>query len=390
MAMLFVWLCGLANQLREITLMPKHGRATYTKVISGFFSLFFYLSTNAFGMPPNAHQDLYRRGWSCDRGYYKSGQKCERVVVPENASIDVMGSGWACNRGYFRSGQKCEKVIVPENASVDVMGSGWACNRGYFRSGQKCEKVIVPENASVDVMGSGWACNRGYFRSGQKCEKVAVPENASVDVMGSGWACNRGYFRSGHKCEKVAVPENASIDFFGSGWVCNSGYKRKDNSCAQMTPQEVKKQRELEAAIAAEVKRRRGQGVNGDDCEVEYKTNAEVCVEIVDRGLDCNENYEGNYYRDCDATIRYEVNTSYSGGAYIDVDIECSVEIEYKGRNSYSMQSDYASDGESHSLYAHGSDDNSIILNFSFSSYREVTSVRISYAKCEVGDVNLY
>jgi hypothetical protein len=157
-----------------------------------------------------------------------------------------------------------------------------------------------------------------------------------------------------------------------------------------MTQQELLKQIELEEAVMVEMKRRKAQGVSGDDCDTEYKTNAEVCVEITSGELDCNESYAENYYRDCDATLKYEVSTDYSGGAYLDVDVECSIEIEYEGRETYSTRSDSASQDESHSLYAHGSDNETLNFNFSFSSYNEITSVKISSAQCDIDSVYLY
>jgi hypothetical protein len=189
---------------------------------------------------------------------------------------------------------------------------------------------------------------------------------------------------------KVVVPANASIDVYGSGWACNNGFKKSGSSCIPMTQQEIQKQKELEKAMAAEIQRRRAQGVSGDDCETEYKTNAEVCVEITGGDLDCNESYGGDYYRDCDATLSYEVSTDYSGGAYLDVNVECTIEIEYKGRATYSTQTDSASQDESYNLYAHGSDSDSMNFNFSFSSYKEITSVKISSAQCEIDSIDLY
>lgn len=216
------------------------------------------------------------------------------------------------------------------------------------------------------------------------------PPNSHPSILGTGWDCDRGFYKSGQKCVKVVVPENASIDVYGSGWACNSGFKKSGTSCMPMTQQEIQKQKEIEKALAAEIQRRRAQGVSGDDCETEYKTNAEVCVEITGGDLDCNKSYGGDYYRDCDATLSYEVSTDYSGGAYLDVDVECSLEIEYKGRETYSTQTDSASQDESYSLYAHGSDSDAMNFNFSFSSYKEITSVKISSAQCEIDSVDLY
>ena len=279
---------------------------------------------------------------------------------------------------------------MPPNSHPNIFGNGWDCDRGYYKSGQGCKKVIVPENASINVYGNSWACNRGYYKSGQGCKKVIVPENASINVYGNSWACNRGYYKSGQGCKKVIVPENASINVYGSGWSCNSGFKKAGSSCMPMTQEEIKKRKALEAAVVAEMQRRRAQGVSSNDCEMEYKTNAEVCVEITGGDLDCSESYGGGFYRDCDATLSYEVETNYSGGAYLDVEVECTLEIEYKGWQTYSTQSDSSSQDESYNLYAHGSDRDSMNFNFSFSSYKEITSVKISSAECEIDSVNLY
>ena len=157
-----------------------------------------------------------------------------------------------------------------------------------------------------------------------------------------------------------------------------------------MTPQEIQKQKEVEKAIRNEMERRILQGVSGDDCETEYKTGAEVCVEITGVDIDCNESYTGDYYQDCDLSLNYEVQTDYKGGSYIEVEVEGTVEIEYKGRQTYTTQSDSSYEDESHSLYAHGSENETMSFNFSFSSFEEVTNVKIGSAECEIESVDLY
>ena len=219
---------------------------------------------------------------------------------------------------------------------------------------------------------------------------MKTPKNAKLNYLGSGWECHKGFYKSGGQCHTVKIPKNAKLNYLGSGWECINGFKKMSNSCIAMTADEIKKQQERLKKIAIEMQRRRAQGVSGDDCDTEYKTNAEVCVEITGGDLDCNESYSGNYYRDCDLSLNYDVQTNYQGGAYLDVEIECTVEIEYKGRQTYSTQSDSSSQDESFSLYAHGSDDGTMSFNFSFSSYKEVTSAKISSANCEVESINLW
>ena len=248
----------------------------------------------------------------------------------------------------------------------------------------------LPNNSHPNIYGTGWTCDRGFYKSGDKCVKVIVPENASLDMYGSDWVCNRGYYKSGNKCVKVIVPENASIDMYGSGWACNKGYKKSNNVCVPMTNEELRKQKEREKALILEMQRRRAQGVSGDDCETEYKTGAEVCVGITGVDIDCNKSYAGEYYQDCDVTLNYEIQTDYKGGSYIEAEVECTVDIEYKGRNTYSTQSDSSNQEESHSLYAHGSDSGTMYFNFSFSSFNEITKVEINSANCEIEDVNMY
>jgi len=216
-----------------------------------------------------------------------------------------------------------------------------------------------------------------------------IPENAYPNAFGTGWECDRGYYRSGQEFKKVIVPQNAHINIMGNGWECDRGYKKLSNACVRMTKEELQKQKELEQAISKEMQRRKLQGITGDDCETEYKTNAEVCVEITGIDLDCNESYAGDYYSDCDVALSYDVETDYQGGSYLDVEVECRVEIEYKGSQTYLTQSDSSYQDESHTLYAHGSDSDTMYFNFSFSSYQEITSVKIISTECEIASVDL-
>jgi hypothetical protein len=311
-------------------------------------------------------------------------------ALPENAYASPYGQGWDCVKGYYKSGQKCLKVQPPENAGLNYLGNGWDCNRGYYISGQNCLKVEIPENAGLNYLGNGWQCNRGYYKSGQSCLKIQLPENAIIDYLGNGWECNRGYYKSSQNCLKVQIPTNASLNYLGNGWDCNKGFKKSGNSCVVMSAQESQKQKEIDQVVNAKMKRRKAMAISGGDCKSEYKTNAEVCVEIGKVNIECNQSYADNYYRDCDVTLSYDVRTNYEGNAYLDVRVECKVEIEYKGRQTYSTQSDSSRKDESHSLYAHGSDSERLRFNFSFSSYREITNVRISSAKCEIDSADLF
>jgi len=217
-----------------------------------------------------------------------------------------------------------------------------------------------------------------------------IPENASLDYSGHDWVCNKGYYKAGQKCNEVKPPENASLDYLGHDWVCNKEYKKLNNKCVPMTSSEIQKQKALEQEIIKRIQVHQQLAAKGGDCETEYKTNAEVCVRISNLDFDCSKSYTGDYYRSCDVNLSYDLETNYSGGSYLDVDVECEVEIEYKGRNTYSSRTDSDNHSESHDLYANDFTNDSMDFDFSFSSYQEVYNVKVSSAKCKIENVDLF
>lgn len=94
-------------------------------------------------------------------------------------------------------------------------------------------------------------------------------------------------------------------------------------------------------------------GVGGDHCDSEYKSGSEVCVSVSDASIDCSESYDGSHYDSCEVTLDYDVTTDYAGHAYLDVDINCEVEISYSGPKMYMAGSDSDSQDENHSLYVY-------------------------------------
>lgn len=230
----------------------------------------------------------------------------------------------------------------------------------------------------------------GHFICGVAVAADQLPSNSHANPYGGGWQCNKGYRKSGAQCVAVQLPANAQLNVFGNDWECQKGYRKSDAQCVPMTADELRAQAERERAILLELQRRRAQGVSGEDCETEYKTGAEVCVSVTDASLDCTEDFSRNTYQGCDVELSYEVSTNYSGGSYLDADIECEVEIEYTGRNMILRQTDSDSDSDSHSLYANGDESGSMTFDFSFGYPTEVTQARVESASCDVTDVNLW
>jgi len=217
-----------------------------------------------------------------------------------------------------------------------------------------------------------------------------IPENAHKNAYGNRWDCNRGYYKSGGSCHQVIIPKNGKLNFLGNRWDCEKGFKKSSNRCIPMTPEDIQEEKIRQKALIEEIRRREALGVSGDDCETEYRTYAEVCVEITGEGLDCSKSFTGEYYSGCDVSIEYELTTDYQGGAYLDVQVSCEVEIEYEGRNTYSTRSDSDSNDEYHSLFAYDRDTDTMHFSFSFSSYDEVYRAEIGSTECEIDSVDLY
>lgn len=126
---------------------------------------------------------------------------------------------------------------------------------------------------------------------------------------------------------------------------------------------------------------------SGDNCEYEYDSNAQVCVTVTDVDMDCRESYDGSYYRSFEVEVKYKLTTDYEGDDYLDVDVECEVEIKYKKRDGYSWSYDSDSESQNHSLYSYGSESGDMDFDSTFSSYKEVISVKIDSIDCEINSV---
>ncbi len=126
------------------------------------------------------------------------------------------------------------------------------------------------------------------------------------------------------------------------------------------------------------------------DCKSEYKTNAQVCISVSNKSLDCNPNFDGDGYRSCEVTVDYDVSTDYTGGSYLDADIECEANIEHTGPEMYSWRSDSSTQDNNYSLYAYASQSDSFTFDFSFSSFEKVTRAKIDSVNCTVNSVNMW
>lgn len=190
-------------------------------------------------LPPNSKFQIQGSDWYCNFGYKKEGNACIKLEIPNNAHWSYDGNDWECNKGYTTTDDKksCEEVKIPENAQSNYIGT-FTCNSGYKKVGDRCEKQPDVEHGHFYTTGAQFYCDKGYKRneSERKCEEIKIPENSHRDDLSlTGWTCNGEYARRGDKCEKFTLPEHAY--WFNNNWGCELGYRKNPTSenCDKIT-----------------------------------------------------------------------------------------------------------------------------------------------------------
>lgn len=111
------------------------------RLITIFLLLF---SFNAFPSITEAHRSGCHRWHSCpsDSGSYScgdAGHPCQYPTYPASGGVIYPPSG------YYKDCYDCELKKVPTNSYTS--GMGWSCNSGYKKVGETCEKIIAPSSA---------------------------------------------------------------------------------------------------------------------------------------------------------------------------------------------------------------------------------------------------
>lgn len=212
---------------------------------SDFYCSFGYRKENdkciKLELPSNAHWSYNGNDWECDKGFAPSSdnKSCIEVKIPDNAQSNYIGT-FSCNRGFKKVGEKCDKQPDIQYGTFYTTGADFYCAKGYKKneSERKCEEIKAPENAHKDDLAlDGWSCDREYVRRGDKCEKFTLPEHAFF--VGDTWKCELGFRKNptAESCEKINLPENAKYVNTFDGWVCNNGYTKnyKENRCDKIS-----------------------------------------------------------------------------------------------------------------------------------------------------------
>jgi len=63
-----------------------------------------FINQLAYGtdLPSNASKNPYGTGWTCDKGYEKKANQCQKVEIPGNAELTILGNDWKCKRGFSK------------------------------------------------------------------------------------------------------------------------------------------------------------------------------------------------------------------------------------------------------------------------------------------------
>lgn len=130
-------------------------------------------------------------------------------------------------------------------------------------------------------------------------------------------------------------------------------------------------------------------GVGGSSCETEYRSGAEVCLNIINTNLDCREDLSSDTYRSCDVKAEYELTTDYRGQSSLGVDVSCDTEITHHAVNGMRRNST-ESNWYSHSLYSHGSDWGYMDFSFRFNTVDEVNRVKLDSVTCRIESAQLW
>lgn len=271
-------------------------------------------------------------------------------------------------------------LAAPDNSTQ--YGNFWLCNEGFQKSGDRCERIIAPQNAHV--IGNMWMCDEGYRRVGNSCQRLSVPTNAYV--IGNMWLCEEGYKKVGNSCQRLSVPANAYV--IGNMWLCEEGYKKVGNRCEQLSESETQQREKLARIIAQQQEELRSRGASGQTCQTEYETGARVCLSVLGADLDCDENFSGGFYDNCEVEIDYALETDYRGSSSINTDVECEAEISYESM-LYMNRLEDEKFSESHMLSSYGTVWDNADLDFSFFSSEEVYRVELDDAWCEIQNIYL-
>ena len=227
---------------------------------------------------------------NCSVGQYWTGNMCLGCTSkPSYAYYSTSGTcDWTCNSGYYRSGDTC----------ISNYGNT-TCSTGQYLSGNTCYSCgTAPWNGYYTTTGTcDWSCNSGYYKSGNTC------------VSNYNTTCGVGQYMSGNTCYSCSgLPWNGYYTTTGTcDWSCNSGYYKSGNTCVS----------NYNYGTTAQC----GTAVNSCISGTFYDTTDSGnyaywnCTGTNGVAVTCSA-YNNNYYGNCSAGQYLSNGTCYSCGTY--------------------------------------------------------------------------
>jgi len=156
---------------------------------------------------------------------YTAGVSCYKQ--PTNGTVTTDKKSFTCARGYYRSGLKCN---ICEPGYWCTNSSRGQCGEGYFqsKSGQDwCQKV--PTNSKSTSDRSGYTCNEGYYKgSGNTC--ILCPKGYKCTGGKSAYCGNSSYQPSEGQNSCISCA-NKNYSSYSSATKCGKIYDLKIDKC---------------------------------------------------------------------------------------------------------------------------------------------------------------
>ncbi|MGI0135130.1 MAG: hypothetical protein ACREBW_09265 [Candidatus Micrarchaeaceae archaeon] len=140
-------------------------------------------------IPENAHGNYYNTGWTCNKGYRRSGHQCLRVDLPKHASLSYNGHSWTCNKGYKKRSQSCvamtENEIQKQNELEAQVRAMILRRRLRGVSGDDCEREDeTGSKVCVEVTDRNIDCDEDYAARHYDDCSVNIDYDVKTDYRG--------------------------------------------------------------------------------------------------------------------------------------------------------------------------------------------------------------
>jgi len=125
------------------------------------------------------------------------------------------------------------------------------------------------------------------------------------------------------------------------------------------------------------------------DCVSHYENNSELCLEINNYSLKCNDDYSGKYFENCKVIINYKVSTDWEGNNLFDNHLHavanCTSKIskDYFIHNSRFSEIDTRLERKSSFLSSNETLSETVTTEYSFPSFEKVISLKVLSIDCE-------